>query len=61
MKVEGHLTPSLAGRMAAEAGCKRLMLTHLYPICDDSNLIEPCRRHYDGELIIAEDLLRLVI
>lgn len=61
MKVEGHLTPSLAGRMAAEAGCKRLMLTHLYPICDDSNLIEPCRRHYDGELIIAEDFLRLVI
>ncbi|MDD5450947.1 MAG: ribonuclease Z [Desulfovibrionales bacterium] len=61
MKMEGHLTPSLAGRMAAEAGCKRLMLTHLYPICDDSNLIEPCRRHYDGELIIAEDLLRLVI
>jgi len=60
-KVEGHLTPSLAGRMAAEAGCKRLMLTHIYPICDDSNLIEPCRRHYDGELIIAEDLLRLVI
>lgn len=61
MKVEGHLTPSLAGQMAARTGCKRLMLTHLYPVCDDSNLIEACRRCYSGEVIIAEDLLRLTV
>lgn len=61
MKVEGHTTPSLAGRMAAEAGCKKLLLTHLYPTCDDYDLIDPCRMHFKGEVIVAEDRLRLVI
>lgn len=61
MKVEGHLTPSLAGRMAAQAACKRLMLTHFYPVCDDSNLAEVCLRFYNGEVIIAEDLLRVTV
>ncbi len=61
MKVEGHLTPSLAGQIAAQAGCKRLMLTHLYPVCDSTNLAEACLRNYGGELIVAEDLLRLIL
>lgn len=29
--VERHLTPSACGRMAARAGCARLLLTHFYP------------------------------
>ena len=30
-KEEGHLTPSLAGRIASKAGVKHLILTHFYP------------------------------
>ena len=60
-KVRGHLTPSLAGRMAAEASVGRLLLTHFYPACDDADLAAQCRRTYDGPLLLAEDLLRVTV
>ncbi len=56
---EGHLTPSLAGRIAAEAGVGRLVLTHFYPECDGVNLAAQCRRTWSGPLTLAEDLLTL--
>lgn len=55
-KVTGHLTPSLAGRIARESGCKSLVLTHLYPACDRQDLMGPLRREYDGPCEIARDL-----
>ena len=58
-KVEGHLTPSLAGRIALESRCKKLLLTHLYPVCDEVNTLGQCRRTFGGEVILAEDLMRL--
>jgi len=60
-KVEGHLTPSLAGRVAREAGCKRLLLTHFYPPCDDYDVKGAVESQYSGEVIVAEDLMKLVI
>ncbi len=60
-KVEGHLTPSLAGRIGMESRCKRLLLTHLYPPCDHVDILGSCRRVYRGEIIIAEDLMRIQI
>ena len=38
MKVEGHLVPSLAGRIASEAGCRKLLLVHLYPECEGRDI-----------------------
>ena len=58
-KVKGHLSPSLAGRIAARAGVKKLVLTHLYPECDQVNIVAECRKTYQGPLIIAEDLLNI--
>ena len=60
-KVEGHLTPSLAGRVGLESRCKRLLLTHLYPVCDDYDIVKQCRQFYPGEAILAEDLMRIEI
>ncbi len=60
-KVEGHLTPSLAGRIALESRCKRLLLTHLYPICEQYEILEQCKRIFPGEVILGEDLLKLKI
>jgi len=60
-KVEGHLTPSLAGRIGLESGCKRLLLTHFYPVCDQFEILKQCRRVYKGELIISEDLMKIRI
>ena len=55
-KVAGHLTPSLAGRIARESGCKSLVLTHLYPACDRHDLLAPLRQEFDGPCEIAHDL-----
>jgi len=60
-KVEGHLTPSLTGRIGLELNCKRLLLTHFYPVCDQIDLLEQCRRVYKGEIIIGEDLMEIKI
>jgi ribonuclease BN (tRNA processing enzyme) len=60
-KIEGHLTPALAGRIASEARCKRLLLTHLYPLCDQSDILSQCREVFDGDVSLAEDLLRLKV
>ncbi|MDZ7698139.1 MAG: MBL fold metallo-hydrolase [Deltaproteobacteria bacterium] len=60
-EVTGHLTPSLAGRMAALAGVRRLVLTHFYPESLSTDIPAQCRKNYDGELILARDLLRLCV
>jgi len=54
---DGHLTPSLAGRMATLAGVGRLLLIHFYPECLQTDVAAQCRRTYRGELILGEDLL----
>lgn len=60
-KVEGHLTPSLAGRIGSESRCKKLLLTHFYPACDQFDILNQCRATFDGEIILAEDLMRIRI
>ena len=60
-KVEGHLTPSLAARIASESHCKKLLLYHLYPICDQYDILTQCRQGYRGEVLLAEDLMKVKI
>lgn len=59
LKVDGHLTPSLAGEIGARAGVGKLVLTHLYPECDAVDLEAQCRKTYPGPLVVARDLLRI--
>ncbi len=58
-KVPGHLTPSLAGSIAAAAGVKKLLLTHFYPECDLVDIETECRKTYNGSIVAAQDLMRL--
>lgn len=60
-KEKGHLTPALAGSMAARAGVRRLMLTHFYPACEQADIAAECRQTYKGPLILARDLLRITL
>ena len=60
-KVEGHLTPTLAGKIAKETHCKRLCLTHLYPNCDPPDVLARCREVFHGEIILGEDLMEIVL
>jgi ribonuclease BN (tRNA processing enzyme) len=61
MKVQGHLTPMLAGRIAQEAGCKRLVLTHFYPPCDQTDIKKDCQDAYSGEVLLAEDMMSIAV
>ena len=56
MKVDKHLTPQLCGRIAREAGCQTLLLSHFYPPCEMSSVLEVCQREFSGEIILADDL-----
>jgi ribonuclease BN (tRNA processing enzyme) len=60
-KVEGHLTPSLAGSIAVESRCKKLLLTHFYPVCDRFDILGQCRKTFPGEVVVGEDLLKIKI
>ena len=54
-QVDGHLTPSACGRVAAQSGCRRLVLTHFYPVFDDYDVLGRVRRHFQGPVTLAED------
>jgi ribonuclease BN (tRNA processing enzyme) len=60
-KVSGHLTPALAGRIAHEANCTRLVLTHRYPPCDQSDIRGDCQKVFPGEVLLAEDMMTIAI
>jgi ribonuclease BN (tRNA processing enzyme) len=50
-----HLTPSGAGRLARDAGCKRLLLTHFYPVMDPEEARTVCAEIYSGTIEVASD------
>ena len=57
-KTSGHLGPTLAGKLAVEANCKKLCLTHFYPPCDLQNIRQIIEQRYNGELVLARDLMQ---
>lgn len=56
-KIAGHLVPTLAGKLAQEAECKTLCLTHFYPPCDLDVMRKTVSELYKGELVLAHDLM----
>jgi ribonuclease BN (tRNA processing enzyme) len=59
--VPGHLTPSGVARIAREAGAGRVVLTHIYPPADELNLTQEVGHGFDGEVLVAEDGLKLSV
>ncbi len=57
LKADGHLTPSLAGKIATLANVKKLVLTHFYPECDHVDIEAQCRKTYAGPLVLGKDLM----
>ncbi len=61
LKIEGHLTPAGVARIANESGAKKIILTHLYPVCDESDIFARMRNQIDADLVVAEDLLVITV
>ena len=59
--IPGHLTPSSAARIASEAEVGRVILTHLFPPVFELDLVTEVGKGFDGEIIVAEDGMRLEI
>ncbi|MEU1391526.1 MULTISPECIES: ribonuclease Z [unclassified Nonomuraea] len=63
-KEYGHLTAFEAGVVAADAGVRRLVLTHFserYGFAEEPSFVEEVRRSFDGEVITARDLMRIPV
>jgi len=60
-EAEGHLTPSLAGKIAANAHAKCLILTHFYPEVLRTDIKKSCSREFKGKVILAEDKMRIKV
>jgi ribonuclease BN (tRNA processing enzyme) len=61
--VTTHTTTEQAGEMAAAAGVKTLVLSHLVPGAlaqvPDETYAAAVRKHFDGEIVVGRDLLVL--
>lgn len=55
LAVQGHLSPSLAGKIAAEAGVKKLLLNHFYPEVLKTDLLKVVQKYFGGEALMAHD------
>jgi len=57
--VQGHLTPAEVGMIAAQAGCRRVVLTHFYPLFQEEDPVATVRRFFSGDITAGQDLMRL--
>jgi ribonuclease BN (tRNA processing enzyme) len=60
-KVPGHMTPTECAEVAAAAGVRTLVLSHLYPECDGVDVEACARRTFAGDVRVAHDGMRLAI
>jgi ribonuclease BN (tRNA processing enzyme) len=61
LKMDGHLSPTSAAKLAQTTSCKKLCLTHFYPPCDLTEFRKIVSSEYTGELFFAEDLMEFVL
>ncbi len=63
--MDSHTTTEDVGRIAAMAGVKLLVLDHLVPgddpLVTDDNWTEGVKKHFNGKIILAKDLMELTL
>lgn len=50
----GHMTAETAGKLAREAGARKLILTHIWPEYDRDVSLREARATFNGETVIAK-------
>ncbi len=54
-----HVSAEEAGQIAAEAGVRTLVLTHLIPANAEETFRKRAGRHFKGEIVVGRDLMRI--
>jgi ribonuclease Z len=58
----GHLTAGQAAAVARKSGVRRLVLTHFSQRYQDAGrFLDEAREQFDGEIVMAEDLMRVPV
>lgn len=57
----GHMHAGECGRVAQEAGVKRLLLSHFYPIAERYDVKSQAGRQFEGTIILGRDLLKITL
>lgn len=57
----GHMHAGQCGQIAREAGVKRLVLSHFYPVADQADVVRQAHREYQGRVVKGRDLMTLTI
>jgi ribonuclease BN (tRNA processing enzyme) len=59
---EEHVTPEAVGKMAAKAGVKTVVMTHLGPTIDPEDnyqrYVDEAKKFFSGPILLAGDLKR---
>ena len=59
---EEHVTPEDVGKMAAKAGVKSVVLTHISPTVDPEDdyqrYVDGVKKFFSGPIVVAKDLMR---
>ncbi len=59
---EEHVTPEDIGKMAAKAGVKAVVMTHLAPTInahdDYQRYVDGAKKYYSGPITLAKDLMK---
>lgn len=56
-EAKGHTSPAQAGRLATNAGVKKLILIHYDSRIKEALLLEGARSEFAGEVILAKDMM----
>jgi ribonuclease BN (tRNA processing enzyme) len=56
-----HMSGREAGEQARQAGVRRLLVTHVWPALDPHAVAAEARTAYDGEIIVAHDLMEIAL
>ena len=57
----GHMHAGDCGRVAREAGVKRLILSHLYPIAERYDVKRQAGRYFKGRILVGRDLMTISV
>lgn len=61
LKRPGHLTPQEVIKIANLSKPKRLVTTHMYPVCDEENIYEQITNGTKCEVLMGDDFLQIYI